>query len=83
MPERAVYELGLAYTVPIVGIAGSDWLVYVTGVTESPDFEQAKAKEAQQSESASVPIVELFRSSSKEIGLGTLSGIAPLFIQSY
>nr|WP_321280847.1 MFS transporter [uncultured Vibrio sp.] len=51
-------------------------------VTESPDFEQAKAKEAQQSESASVPIVELFRSSSKEIGLGTLSGIAPLFIQS-
>lgn len=51
-------------------------------VTESPDFEQAKAKEAQKSESASVPIVELFRSSSKEIGLGTLSGIAPLFIQS-
>lgn len=51
-------------------------------VTESPDFEQAKVKEAQQSESASVPIVELFRSSSKEIGLGTLSGIAPLFIQS-
>jgi MFS family permease len=51
-------------------------------VTESPDFEQAKAKEAQQSKSASVPIVELFRSSSKEIGLGTLSGIAPLFIQS-
>ncbi|MFN1551006.1 MFS transporter [Vibrio natriegens] len=51
-------------------------------VTESPDFEQAKAKEAQQPESASVPIVELFRSSSKEIGLGTLSGIAPLFIQS-
>lgn len=29
-----------------------------------------------------MPIVELFRSSSKEIGLGTLSGIAPLFIQS-
>ena len=51
-------------------------------VTESPDFEQAKAQEAQKSESASVPIVELFRSSSKEIGLGTLSGIAPLFIQS-
>ncbi|MGY0615974.1 MFS transporter [Vibrio sp. FJH11] len=51
-------------------------------VTESPDFEQAKAKEAQKSESTSVPIVELFRSSSKEIGLGTLSGIAPLFIQS-
>ncbi|MGP8304886.1 MFS transporter [Vibrio sp. YIC-376] len=51
-------------------------------VTESPDFEQAKAKEAQQSESTSVPIVELFRSSSREIGLGTLSGIAPLFIQS-
>lgn len=51
-------------------------------VTESPDFEQEKAKEAQQSESANVPIVELFRSSSKEIGLGTLSGIAPLFIQS-
>ncbi|NVC93310.1 MHS family MFS transporter [Vibrio natriegens] len=51
-------------------------------VTESPDFEQAKAQEAQKSESASVPIVELFRSSSKDIGLGTLSGIAPLFIQS-
>lgn len=82
MPEEAFMDWG--WRVPFLLSA----LLVIIGlymrhrVTESPDFEAAKAKQEQEDAHTGVPLVELFRTSSKEIGLGTLSGIAPLFIQS-
>lgn len=82
MPEKAFMDWG--WRVPFLLSA----LLVIIGlymrhrVTESPDFEAAKAKQEQEEAHTGVPLVELFRTSSKEIGLGTLSGIAPLFIQS-
>ncbi|KQH84516.1 MFS transporter [Vibrio furnissii] len=82
MPEEAFMDWG--WRVPFLLSA----LLVIIGlymrhrVTESPDFEAAKAKQEQEEAHTGVPLVELFRTSSKEIGLGTLSGIAPLFIQS-
>lgn len=51
-------------------------------VAESPEFEEAKEAEEAQPSHLGIPLVELFRHSYREIGLGTLSGLAPLFIQS-
>lgn len=82
MPEEAFMDWG--WRVPFLLSA----LLVIIGlymrhrVTESPDFEAAKAKQEQEEAHTGVPLAELFRTSSKEIGLGTLSGIAPLFIQS-
>ncbi|MCG6214302.1 MHS family MFS transporter [Vibrio furnissii] len=82
MPEEAFMDWG--WRVPFLLSA----LLVIIGlymrhrVTESPDFEASKAKQEQEEAHTGVPLVELFRTSSKEIGLGTLSGIAPLFIQS-
>ncbi|WP_445400646.1 MFS transporter [Zobellella sp. An-6] len=54
-------------------------------VTESPEFEAAKAAEEAKPEASShtgVPLVRLFRESSSSISLGVLAGLAPLFMQS-
>lgn len=54
-------------------------------VTESPEFEEAKAAEDARpdlSVHTGIPLVRLFRESSSDISLGVLAGLAPLFIQS-
>ncbi|PSJ44099.1 MFS transporter [Zobellella endophytica] len=54
-------------------------------VTESPEFEAARAAEEAKPEASAhtgIPLVRLFRESSSNISLGVLAGLAPLFMQS-
>ncbi len=82
MPEEQFMSWGwrvpflLSATLVIIG------LYMRHRVTESPDFEASKKQDEEQKTEVGIPLVELFRSSSKEIGLGTLAGLAPLFMQS-